>query len=187
MEIILIISGSFNPPHYGHLEMLIKAKKYMEINYNCNVIHGFLIPSSDEHVKIKLNKDAISLEHRIQLCNLLIEDYDWIKVYPSGISSGNKNAKILSTKYKMDVYEIGGTDFINKTKINKDRKIICIPRSDYKLTIPIPIPTNLIIINESIKNISSTLIRNLIHEKKFHEINCTNENIIKYIIDNHLL
>ena len=57
--IILILSGSLNPPHYGHLDMLIKAKEYMETHYNYMVIYGFLIPSSDEYVEYKLGKEAI--------------------------------------------------------------------------------------------------------------------------------
>jgi len=184
-SIILILSGSLNPPHYGHLDMLIKAKEYMETNFNYKVEHGFMIPSSDKYVQMKLGKEAISLENRIKLCHILVEGYDWIKVYSSGIASGNKNAKILMNKYKMKVYEIGGTDFINKTKIHVDRNMICIARNKYD----IKSTTNLIMIDEPVRDISSTMIRQLIQNDKIDELikmELTNINIIKYIIDNNL-
>ena len=74
----------------------ISTNCFIVKKFNYKVEYGFLIPSSDEYVKMKLGKDAIKLEDRIKLCYTLVEGYDWIKVYPSGIASGNKNAKILS-------------------------------------------------------------------------------------------
>jgi len=182
--IILILSGSLNPPHYGHLEMLLKAKEYMETKFNYKVKYSFLIPSSDEYVKMKLGKDALSLENRIKLCNILVKDYDWIKVYPSGIACGNRNAKIIMNEYKMKVYEIGGTDFINKIKIHNNRNIICIARKDYQIISK----NNLIMIDEPVRDISSTMIRQLIQNNKIDDLirmNLTNIDIINYIIKHY--
>ena len=120
---------------------------------------------------------------------MLVEMYDWIKVYPSGIASGYKNALEITKEYGVKVYEIGGTDFINKTKTFNGRNIICIARKDNKLIHQ----NNLIIIKDEVRNISSTMIRNMIKnikeidDKKIDKNNLTEPNIIRYIIKNNLL
>jgi nicotinate (nicotinamide) nucleotide adenylyltransferase len=187
-QIILILSGSFNPVHYGHLELLIKAKEYMEKHYNYIVIYGFLSPSSDKYVQSKLHDEAIPLSDRINMCNMISKEYTWIKVFKEGLMSGSHIANILTRQYKMNVYEIGGADFINKTKINNNRKIICFPRKDYNLqyTNTKLYHHNIIIIEEEIKDVSSTLIRKLIKNYKEIDLNLllqlTSIEIINYMI-----
>lgn len=58
---VLICSGSFNPFHFGHLQIMDSAKQYVENEYdkkgNCKVIGGFFIPTSNSGLikKVMIN------------------------------------------------------------------------------------------------------------------------------------
>lgn len=181
-KIILLLSGSLNPVHYGHLEMLIKAKEYMERCCNCTIVYAFLAPSSDKYVESKLGSEAISLANRNEMCFMIAKGYDWIKVFIDGIASGSKIASILSKQYKMDVYEIGGADFINRTKIKAWRKMICFARKGS--IVKDEDKLNIVFIEEEVKDVSSTLIRKLTKEKKYEdviEMKLTSQEIVEFI------
>jgi nicotinic acid mononucleotide adenylyltransferase len=80
MKIILVLAGSFNPVHNGHIDALIKAKTYMEdVGYTIGC--AYLAPSSDSYVKAKLKDDAVPLEIRCKLCELIAYEHDWIHVF----------------------------------------------------------------------------------------------------------
>ncbi|AYV78737.1 MAG: hypothetical protein Edafosvirus29_1, partial [Edafosvirus sp.] len=124
----IVLSGSFNPIHNGHIKILGEAKNYLEKNHNFNVIYGYLAPSSDNYVKYKLGDWAINLSDRVKMCELASKDYDWIKVCSWGIASSFKTAQKLQTIAKCKVLEIGGADYVFKTKIWRTRPFICIGR-----------------------------------------------------------
>ncbi|HJX90359.1 MAG TPA: hypothetical protein VJ372_07680 [Pyrinomonadaceae bacterium] len=75
----LLLSGSFNPIHTSHLRTLLKTRKYVE-NLGWTVVGGFLAPSSDAYVQEKLGAEGLPLRWRIALCELAIEEFDWVSV-----------------------------------------------------------------------------------------------------------
>jgi len=72
-HIILLSTGSFNPPHYGHIETFHIAEKYLQ-KEGGNVIGCIVVPSSDNYVINKLKKNAIPFQHRAQLIQLMINE-----------------------------------------------------------------------------------------------------------------
>jgi len=68
--IILIESGALSSPHKMHIGLMEIVKKYIEENSNKKVVGGFLISSSDGHIKYKLKKDFISLNYRVNMTKL---------------------------------------------------------------------------------------------------------------------
>ena len=73
-NIILVLSGSFNPIHTGHIMMLEEARKHLEEEEKeNNILAMILAPSSDEYLLKKLGKDAIPLDKRVKLCRFAVE------------------------------------------------------------------------------------------------------------------
>lgn len=76
---IILATGSFNPLHDGHVEMVFKAKEAcMAAGYD--VIGGYFAPDHDKYVSTKPN--SISINHRIELINSKIKHVDWLAVDP---------------------------------------------------------------------------------------------------------
>ncbi|TXG53252.1 hypothetical protein EZV62_022421 [Acer yangbiense] len=75
--VVLVATGSFNPPTYMHLRMFELARDALNAEGYC-VIGGYLSPVNDAYKK----KGLISAEHRIQLCNLACKSSKFIMVDP---------------------------------------------------------------------------------------------------------
>lgn len=76
---IILATGSFNPIHDGHIEMMIRAKETLEENgYSC--IGGFLAPDHDAYMRLKLGKAAIPIHKRIKLIQAAAQAYEWLDV-----------------------------------------------------------------------------------------------------------
>jgi uncharacterized protein (TIGR02452 family) len=148
-NIILILSGSLNPIHYGHVMMLEEARKYLESlslkQHHFNVLGMVLAPSSDGYVSKKLGKEAITLEKRCQLCQLAIESktsmisdtsLKLFQVCDWGIASAEKLMDSIETEFKnayqdQDDFNIeieigmvaGADDMVKRAIWNKDHLI----------------------------------------------------------------
>jgi nicotinic acid mononucleotide adenylyltransferase len=83
----LVLSGSFNPIHQGHMRVLHVARTKCSHD-GVGIIAGFLAPSSDEYVSAKLGGQAWPLRFRSQLCAVAAAESDWIDVWDSGQMSG---------------------------------------------------------------------------------------------------
>ncbi|KAM3222983.1 nicotinamide/nicotinic acid mononucleotide adenylyltransferase isoform X2 [Capsicum annuum] len=108
--VVLVSTGSFNPPTYMHLRCFELARDALTSEGFC-VIGGYMLPVNDAYKK----KSLISAEHRVAMCQLacksseLVMTDPWEKniqvvdeVVPNGISSTRLRdciSKGLSVKY----------------------------------------------------------------------------------------
>lgn len=81
---ILITTGAMNPMHIGHVDMLARARRMLENEYNFIVLGGVISPSQGGYVQSKLagKSNAIDRlfldEKRTDIINLTIDSSDWI-------------------------------------------------------------------------------------------------------------
>lgn len=91
-KLILTLGGSFNPIHSQHVEIMQIAKEHLESrsDLKLEVVEGFLAPSTDNYLLSKMQKKSpdgtsiqnrmmIKSDHRINMCNLAIAKYSWLK------------------------------------------------------------------------------------------------------------
>ncbi|KAK8630204.1 hypothetical protein V6N13_079007 [Hibiscus sabdariffa] len=75
--VVLVATGSFNPPTLMHLRMFELARDALNSNGFC-VIGGYMSPVNDAYKK----RGLIAAEHRIEMCKLACESSDFIMVDP---------------------------------------------------------------------------------------------------------
>ncbi|RXH86873.1 hypothetical protein DVH24_022146 [Malus domestica] len=75
--VVLVATGSFNPPTYMHLRMLELARDALNSEGFC-VIGAYISPVNDAYNK----KGLISAEHRVQMCHLACKSSEFIMVDP---------------------------------------------------------------------------------------------------------
>jgi len=97
----LVLSGSFNPIHSGHFQLLDAARATC-IREGVKIIAGFLAPSSDDYVGAKLGGQAWPLDLRIRLCSLAAAASDWIDVWDSGQMSGFRLCREIFGQIRSD-------------------------------------------------------------------------------------
>ena len=74
-NIILLTTGSFNPLHRMHLEMLNIAYKYLLSLKKYNILCAFISPSSDDYVKTKL-PPLIPFNLRCEMIQKSIDEFE---------------------------------------------------------------------------------------------------------------
>lgn len=94
-KVVLLSTGSYNPLHKMHvmvqpvqyckfsfrfLQMFELAKEVLRSQHGIVVLGGFLSPSHDQYVQYKLEEEAIPGIHRKRMCQLAVEDSDWLRV-----------------------------------------------------------------------------------------------------------
>ncbi|KAK4753048.1 hypothetical protein SAY87_021846 [Trapa incisa] len=77
LYVVLVVTGSFNPPTYMHLRLFELARDALTAA-GYYVIGGYMSPVNDAYKK----RGLISAEHRIQLCQLASKSSDFIMVDP---------------------------------------------------------------------------------------------------------
>ncbi|KAJ9672413.1 hypothetical protein PVL29_025863 [Vitis rotundifolia] len=77
MYVVLVATGSFNPPTNMHLRMFELARDALRSEGYC-VIGGYMSPVNDAYKK----RGLISAEHRIQMCDLACKSSEFVMVDP---------------------------------------------------------------------------------------------------------
>jgi nicotinic acid mononucleotide adenylyltransferase len=80
--VFLVLSGSFNPIHADH-ELVLQLSRTELEGRGMFVVVGFLAPSTESYVGEKLGPAAWPLRDRLELCDLVAADSDWIEVWPT--------------------------------------------------------------------------------------------------------
>lgn len=196
--IVLVLSGSFNPIHIMHIQMLELVKVKLD---KLEIVGGFIAPSSDSYVKKKLGKYAISLKDRCKMIDLATIDNPWITSCGYGQMSSSFTKSLLTIDIKkfcpnILVREVCGADYIIKLGFWK-RPIICVGRDDSNekkqqkkiLEKKNEHHKDFIFIENDMtteyRSISSTQIRNNLKNKEIHKLkNIVDDNVISYILEN---
>ncbi|CAI0378781.1 unnamed protein product [Linum tenue] len=75
VSVVLVATGSFNPPTFMHLRMFELARDALQMG-GYRVIAGYMSPVTDAYSKPGLAR----AEHRLRMCNLACESSDFIMV-----------------------------------------------------------------------------------------------------------
>ncbi|KAL9164373.1 hypothetical protein ABFS82_06G100700 [Erythranthe guttata] len=91
--VVLVSTGSFNPPTYMHLRCLELARDALSSRGFC-VVGGYMSPVNDSYKK----KDLIRAENRLAMCQLACRSSDFIMVDPweASQSSYQRTLTVLS-------------------------------------------------------------------------------------------
>ncbi|KAI9115632.1 hypothetical protein K1719_013301 [Acacia pycnantha] len=81
--VVLVATGSFNPPTFMHLRMFELARDALNSEGYC-IIGGYMSPVNDAYKK----KGLVSAEHRIHLCHLACKSSEFIMVDPWEATQG---------------------------------------------------------------------------------------------------
>ncbi|XP_023642468.1 nicotinamide/nicotinic acid mononucleotide adenylyltransferase isoform X2 [Capsella rubella] len=73
--VVLVATGSFNPPTYMHLRMFELTRNALHSD-GFHVLGGYMSPVNDAYKK----KGLLSAEHRLEMCNLACQSSDFVMV-----------------------------------------------------------------------------------------------------------
>ncbi|KAJ0101367.1 hypothetical protein Patl1_03934 [Pistacia atlantica] len=212
--VVLVATGSFNPPTVMHLRMFELARDALNSAGYC-VIGGYMSPVNDAYKK----RGLISAEHRIQLCNLACKTSDFIMVDPweANQNSYQRTLTVLSrvknclngagliTRGSLKVILVCGSDLIQSFSIPGfwipeqvrmicgDYGVACIRREGQDIEKIISgneilneNKANIMVVDELVPNqISSTRLRDCISRGLSIKYLTTDE-VIDYIKEKHL-
>ncbi len=192
MKKILLYPGAFNPPHYGHVsavELALKNKPFDEV---------WIMPSGKRDDKTI----STSYEDRRNLGNLFVEYLQNNLTIPVKLltdelddTTGRYTQDILRQVKSMpnvEIIQLIGTDGIIhlKNKLSPEdftkEKYIVIQRVGYELPNDFSYAENLLITNDTSKNISSTQIRDMMKTNIGNIEDFVPEKIASYIREHHL-
>ncbi|KAK6230081.1 hypothetical protein QUC31_001599 [Theobroma cacao] len=212
--VVLVSTGSFNPPTLMHLRMFELARDALNSDGFC-VIGGYMSPVNDAYKK----KGLIAAEHRTELCNLACKSSEFIMVDPweANQSTFQRTLTVLSRvksfltegglipKESLKVMLVCGSDLLQSFSIPgfwipeqvrsicRDYGVVCIRREGQDVE---KIITDDEILNENRDNIKivDELVPNLISSTKVRECisrglsikYLTVDEVIDYIRKHHL-
>ena len=150
-NIILLTTGSFNPIHRMHLELLNIAYKHLLSLKNYNILCAFISPSCDNYVKTK-QPPLIPFNIRCQMIQASIEEFN-----KENINKENDILNIMIHKWEgsqkdfidfpyvikeiqiqlnqlsdIQLLYVCGMDHYNKCKYDLERNVIVVDRKPFK-------------------------------------------------------
>ena len=192
MNKILLFGGTFNPIHNGHLKIAQEAVE--ELGFD----EAIFIPSATPPHK----KDVLCLAHRLKMIELAIEDVDYFKISDLAAFEEGPSYTIYTVRYfqrvlrgNAEIYWLIGADTIKELKtwykiseLLKECKFVVANRDPHKSYNEEKLyESSLVYLSNSILDISSTRIRERIHnEDKYAAKFLIPEKVERYIYDNEL-
>ncbi|CAN1133526.1 Nicotinamide/nicotinic acid mononucleotide adenylyltransferase [Linum perenne] len=127
VSVVLVATGSFNPPTFMHLRMFELAKDALQ-SEGYRVIAGYMSPVTDAYKKPGL----ISAEHRLRMCELACESSDFIMVDPWEANQSTYQRSLTVLRRIESV-------FINDVHISKESlKVMLVCGADLLQSFTIP-------------------------------------------------
>ncbi|XP_065862658.1 nicotinamide/nicotinic acid mononucleotide adenylyltransferase isoform X2 [Euphorbia lathyris] len=127
INVVLVATGSFNPPTLMHLRMFELARDALNSEGYC-VAAAYISPVSDAYKK----QGLISGIHRLRMCNLACESSDFIMVDPWEVNQSTYQ-RTLTVLKRIE------SCFIDGAKISKGRlKVMLLCGSDLLHSFSIP-------------------------------------------------
>ncbi len=103
-NLVLGLGGAFNPAHTQYVEVMRKARDWLNKHTHFTVVAGVLAVAPDGYVRAKakrLGHRAMKAEHRIQLCRIACAEHqDWLGPYPRPSGSALEAAKKVKGNLK---------------------------------------------------------------------------------------
>lgn len=194
---VAILGGAFNPIHLGHIQLA-----QLVLNSLGEFDEVWLMPAYNH----MYNKDMVSPEHRLKMCEIAAQKDNRIKIFDYEIKNklrGEtyyffkrlKEETDLNEKYQFSM--IIGLDnantfdkWVNYQELERMTRFVVVQRAgverkmdvDWYLQKP-----HLFVNNESdIMNVSSTFVRDLMIKKSDKILNYIDKNVYDYMINNNL-
>ncbi|ETO17249.1 hypothetical protein RFI_20080 [Reticulomyxa filosa] len=187
---VLLTTGSLNPIHKGHIEMMEKAKEELERNdKDVYVIGGYLSPSHDDYVSGKFSgHDFYNAKTRSHFVDLCVTNHDWLACdqwesqqsyfidFPEVASRLHRQLNRIFETYRtaIEVYYVCGYDHASKChllsgrlkRINVNTLVVARPgySSHQKHSIR-PHPSVMVVDAPIDYDRSSTIVRQLLQTK----------------------
>ncbi|MDZ7672064.1 MAG: nicotinate-nucleotide adenylyltransferase [Halanaerobiales bacterium] len=191
-----IIGGTFNPVHIGHL--IIAERAYLEFNLD-KVI--FMPAGNPPH---KNNENVIDKTHRINMLKTVIEDNEHFDLSLWEINSNGKSYTVKTIDHFKDKYDINKVNLIIGTDslaqifnwykphyVLSNSNLYIAKRSGYSYSETMKdqrlreYQDSINLLDNSLIDISSTMIREYVRDKKSVRY-LTPDKIIGYIKENNL-
>lgn len=125
-KLTLSLGGSFNPIHTQHVEIMQMAKEHLESRpeMQLEVMEGFMAPSTDSYLLSKMKRKStandgkdneminfvIKSDHRINMCNLAISKYPWLKPISKCFGSAYECGEQMKSSPDYEVAIVIGAD-----------------------------------------------------------------------------
>lgn len=104
--VVLVATGSFNPPTYMHLRMFELAKDELQ-QRGYSVLGGYMSPVNDAYKK----KDLLPAVHRIRLCELACGSSSFVMVDPwEAVQKGYQRTLTVLSRVKNSLCKDGLAD-----------------------------------------------------------------------------
>lgn len=194
---IAILGGAFNPIHLGHIQLaqfvLNTSGKFDEV---------WLMPAYNH----MYNKEMVSAEHRLKMCEIAAKCDNRIKVFDYEIRNKLKGEtyyffkrlkeeKELTEKYQFAM--IIGLDnantfnkWVNFEELERLAQFVIVPRKgivrDMNVDWYLQKPHIFLNGETQIIEASSTLIRDLLNSKSSEVLNYLDKDVYNYIVENNL-
>ena len=191
-----IIGGTFNPIHIGHL--IIAERAYLEFNLD-KVI--FMPAGNPPH---KSNKNVIDKNHRINMLKTVINDNDHFDLCLWEINNKGKSYTVKTINHFKEKYDVDKVNLIIGTDslaqifnwyqpeyVLSNSNLIVAKRNGYSYSEIMKdqrlrkFQDNISLIDNSLIEISSSMIREYVKENKSIRY-LTPDSIIEYIKNNKL-
>lgn len=172
---VVISSGAHAPVHLAHVTMFEKAKAVLEATPHSElIVGGFVAPSSDSYVRMKLGKFHIPLWMRATMVQMATRESNWITGVNWGWANGPAVAHNIEhalssafQEFKWTAREIHGADVAIKHGFYEDCNypIVILGRPGHTAELKQLIAgarhpnSKMVIIDGELEDISSTAVR----------------------------